>query len=46
MHDGRRALRAQGRSEAGPYQSPMEDGIWHFHEFLRHHVEPELTQRR
>jgi phenylpropionate dioxygenase-like ring-hydroxylating dioxygenase large terminal subunit len=32
---GRRALYAQGRSEAGPYQSPMEDGMQHFHEFIR-----------
>jgi phenylpropionate dioxygenase-like ring-hydroxylating dioxygenase large terminal subunit len=46
MHDGRRALRAQGVSEAGPYQSPMEDGVWHFHEFLRRHVEPELGESR
>jgi choline monooxygenase len=35
---GRRALYAQGRSETGPYQSPMEDGMQHFHEFLRHEV--------
>jgi choline monooxygenase len=32
---GRRALYQQGISEAGPYQSPMEDGMLHFHEFLR-----------
>ena len=32
---GRRALYAQGRSETGPYQSPMEDGMQHFHEFIR-----------
>lgn len=38
MTDGRRALLAQGRSEAGPYQSPLEDGMRHFHEFLRRHV--------
>jgi phenylpropionate dioxygenase-like ring-hydroxylating dioxygenase large terminal subunit len=46
MHDGRRALRAEGRTDAGPYQSPMEDGVWHFHEFLRRHVEPALAHRR
>jgi len=28
-------LLAQGRNEAGPYQSPMEDGMQHFHEFYR-----------
>ena len=35
MTDGRRALYRQGISETGPYQSPMEDGLLHFHEFLR-----------
>lgn len=35
MTEGRRALYEQGRSEVGPYQSPMEDGLQHFHEFLR-----------
>ena len=35
MTDGRRALYRQGRNEAGPYQSPMEDGLLHFHEFMR-----------
>ena len=35
MDAGRRALLEQGRSEVGPYQSPMEDGMRHFHEFLR-----------
>ncbi len=35
MDAGRRALYAQGRSEIGPYQSPMEDGMQHFHEFYR-----------
>jgi choline monooxygenase len=43
MQAGRRALRAQGRSEVGPYQSPLEDGVWHFHDFLRRHVQPELA---
>lgn len=32
---GRRALLAQGQDQFGPYQSPMEDGMQHFHEFLR-----------
>ena len=35
MDRGRKALHAQGTSQAGPYQSPMEDGMLHFHEFLR-----------
>jgi phenylpropionate dioxygenase-like ring-hydroxylating dioxygenase large terminal subunit len=35
MGEGRRALYNAGRSEVGPYQSPMEDGMQHFHEFLR-----------
>ena len=38
MTDGRRALYRQGRNEAGPYQSPMEDGMLHFHEFIRREV--------
>jgi phenylpropionate dioxygenase-like ring-hydroxylating dioxygenase large terminal subunit len=35
MDEGRRVLYNAGRSEVGPYQSPMEDGMQHFHEFLR-----------
>jgi phenylpropionate dioxygenase-like ring-hydroxylating dioxygenase large terminal subunit len=35
MDAGRRALFDRGTSEVGPYQSPMEDGMQHFHEFLR-----------
>ena len=34
MHEGRRLLYQQGREESGPYQSPMEDGMVHFHEFM------------
>jgi len=40
MDRGRRALLQQGRSEVGPYQSPMEDGMQHFHEWLRREIEP------
>lgn len=40
MDRGRRALLEQGRSEVGPYQSPMEDGMQHFHEWLRREIEP------
>ena len=35
MQRGRRLLYEQGREESGPYQSPMEDGMVHFHEFIR-----------
>ncbi|MCZ7559213.1 MAG: aromatic ring-hydroxylating dioxygenase subunit alpha [Burkholderiaceae bacterium] len=35
MDAGRRALLERGEDDAGPYQSPMEDGMQHFHEFLR-----------
>lgn len=42
MTDGRRALWQQGRSEAGPYQSPLEDGMLHFHEFLRRELAPHI----
>jgi phenylpropionate dioxygenase-like ring-hydroxylating dioxygenase large terminal subunit len=35
MHQGRRALWLEGRDEQGPYQSPMEDGLVHFQEFIR-----------
>ncbi len=35
MDRGRRALLAEGRNEVGPYQTPMEDGMQHFHEFYR-----------
>ena len=35
MDAGRRALLRRGVSESGPYQSPMEDGMLHFHEWYR-----------
>jgi choline monooxygenase len=35
MNDGRRMLWNEGRDEQGPYQSPYEDGMIHFHEFVR-----------
>jgi len=40
MDAGRRALSKLGRNEVGPYQSPMEDGMQHFHEFLRRELGP------
>jgi choline monooxygenase len=39
MDAGRRALMERGTSEVGPYQSPMEDGMQHFHEFLRRELD-------
>ncbi len=35
MDAGRQALHLRGDNEVGPYQSPMEDGMQHFHEWYR-----------
>ena len=35
MDRGRHALMLQGIDQAGPYQSPLEDGMLHFHEHVR-----------
>jgi phenylpropionate dioxygenase-like ring-hydroxylating dioxygenase large terminal subunit len=35
MDAGRKALLDRGINEVGPYQSPMEDGMQHFHEWYR-----------
>ncbi len=35
MDAGRKALMERGDDDAGPYQSPMEDGMQHFHEWYR-----------
>ncbi len=35
MDAGRKALWRRGTSESGPYQSPLEDGMLHFHEWYR-----------
>jgi len=42
MQDGRQALFDQGIDEYGPYQSPMEDGMEHFHRWVRAQLEPHL----
>jgi phenylpropionate dioxygenase-like ring-hydroxylating dioxygenase large terminal subunit len=42
MTAGRRALYEQGINEVGPYQSPMEDGMAHFHRFLRREIGPRI----
>ncbi len=46
MTAGRRALYQRGVSDAGPYQSPLEDGMRHFHEFLRREIDPHLAAHR
>ncbi len=43
MDRGRLALMKEGRSEVGPYQSPYEDGMQHFHEFYRRIMAPHLA---
>lgn len=35
MDTGRQRLWERGDNDAGPYQTPMEDGMRHFHEYLR-----------
>ncbi len=42
MQQGRKSLYQRGIEEAGPYQSPTEDGLLHFHEFLRRQLDPHL----
>ncbi len=43
MDAGRKALMQRGISEAGPYQSPMEDGMQHFHEWYRRTMGPDAS---
>jgi len=35
MDRGRRTLYERSENEAGPYQSPMEDRMMHFHEHIK-----------
>ncbi len=42
MHQGRRELYRRGIEQHGPYQSPTEDGMLHFHEYLRKNMAPHL----
>jgi choline monooxygenase len=42
MDAGRHALMMRGDNEVGPYQSPMEDGMQHFHEWYRRKMGPRL----
>src|SRR5206468_4103781 len=46
MDAGRRALMEEGRNDVGPYQSPMEDGMRHFHEYLRREIGSDLAKLR
>ena len=39
---GRRALFALGLDDVGPYQEPLEDGMVHFHRWLRAQLAPHL----
>lgn len=40
MDAGRRALLERGSSDVRPYQSPLEDGMWHFHAWCRQMTGP------
>ena len=42
MQQGRNSLYQRGIEEHGPYQSPTEDGMLHFHEYLRRNLAPHL----
>jgi phenylpropionate dioxygenase-like ring-hydroxylating dioxygenase large terminal subunit len=44
MDAGRQALMLRGDNEVGPYQSPMEDGMQHFHEWYRRQMGPALQE--
>ena len=39
MDQGRLALMQRGENQVGPYQSPMEDGMQHFHEWYRRRMD-------
>jgi choline monooxygenase len=41
MDAGRQALMQRGDNEVGPYQSPMEDGMQHFHAWYRRQMGPQ-----
>jgi len=42
IDQGRRALWRQGLDDVGPYQEPLENGMLHFHRWLRAQVQPHL----
>jgi choline monooxygenase len=43
MDAGRQALLQRGNNEVGPYQSPMEDGMQHFHTWYRQQMGPDAN---
>lgn len=43
MDEGRKGLWQRGQNEIGPYQSPMEDGMEHFHHWYRHKMNLQQT---
>ena len=43
MTAGRKHLYQQGRDEQGPYQTPLEDGLKHFHDFIHRQLSPHLV---
>jgi len=45
MDAGRAALFKRGDNEVGPYQSPMEDGMQHFHEWYRRQLGPQTASK-
>jgi choline monooxygenase len=45
MNEGRKLLWNEDRDEQGPYQSPMEDGMVHFHEFIRRELNEVTTDQ-
>ena len=45
MDAGRHALMERGDDDAGPYQSPMEDGMQHFHEWYRRRLPLQASDR-
>ena len=45
MHDGRKALFAQGLDQRGPYQYPMEAGLEHFHIWYRQQLAKYLPEQ-
>ena len=44
MDAGRKALMQRGDNEVGPYQSPMEDGMQHFHEWYRNKMSTSMNE--
>lgn len=43
MDAGRQRLYERGEDDAGPYQTPMEDGMRHFHEYLRRELNDQVV---